>query len=119
MNQSGVLLPLKERTAAAKSADQLNLHGTSVRVRTVATVVTSGASLVVKIQGKDAGGNYYDILTDAAITSASDSTLLVSPWTTAATNERAVDMLPRYWRVVATPADTKAITYAVYYDTDG
>jgi hypothetical protein len=119
MNQSGVLLPLLERTATCVSEDQLNLHGTSVRVRVVATAVTDTPEVTVTIQGKDAGGNYYTILADAAVTSATTSTLLVSPWTTASANAAAVDMLPRVWRIQSAHADTDKITYAVYYDTDG
>ena len=119
MNQSGTLLALEERTATTYSDVMSNYHGTSVRVRVVVTEIEEGGSLTVTIQGKDDGGNFYTILADAAVTEASTSTLLVSPWTTASANVAAVDMLPLHWRIEAAHADDKDITYAVYYDTDG
>ena len=81
------------------------------------TVLTSGASLVAKIQGKDpaGSGNWYDVISSAAKTAVGISTLEISPDLTAAANVVANDHAPHNWRVVVTPADTKSVTYSVSY----
>lgn len=117
-NLSGVLLASAARTTTVSSADQTNYNGHGVRVRIVVSASADTPSVVFSVQGKDAGSNYHPLLDSPAVTGAGTTVLLVAPWTTASANARAVDFLPRTWRVTATHADADSITYAVYYDTD-
>lgn len=114
----GDLLASAARTATATSAEQVNDNDyLALLVVFDITVLTSGASLVLKIQGKDpaGSGNWYDILSSAAKTAVGTSVLEISPNLTAVNNVVSNDNCPRNWRVVVTPADSKSVTYSVSF----
>jgi hypothetical protein len=118
MSFKGDLLPSAARTATATSAEQVNQEDyAGLLVVFDITVLTAGASLVAKIQGKDpaGSGNWYDIISSAAKTAVGTSVLEISPELTAAANVVANDHAPHNWRVVVTPADAKSVTYSVSY----
>jgi hypothetical protein len=89
--------------------------------RLILNVVTSSkassASLVVKIQGKDIAGNYYDLpgAATAAITTNTTTTLIVGPGITASANAAVNVPLPPVWRAVYTISGGTFVT-GVYAD---
>lgn len=93
---------------SAQSADQTNLSGRGVKVAINITVITgTSPTFTVTIQGKDTtSGNYYTILTSAALNATGLTILTVYPGLTAAANVTASDVLPRTWRVTSTVAGT-------------
>lgn len=71
-------------------------------------------SIVAVIEGKDPeSGSFYPILTDAAITTVSRTTLQVGPTITAAANVAANDILPSEYRITVTHGDADSITYSI------
>lgn len=108
-----ILLPSAARTATVTGADQVNLGHRGIHVVINTTAYTADASVTVKIQGKDANGVYYDILSAAAISATGTLTLLVYPGAAASANVSKSDALPAVWRIVATAADSKSVTYSV------
>lgn len=116
MNTSGTLLASAERTAAASSADITNLNGKGLFVHLKTTAGTSGYSVVLKIEGKNEAGVYYTLLEGAAVTGTSDNLYIVAPWAAETANVSTAKMVPKTFRVTVTPADTKSVTYGVYYD---
>lgn len=114
-NGDATLLASAERTATTSSADQTNYNGRGVKVVFDFTVETdAGVSIVVTVEGKDAlSGKYYTLLTSAALVAVGTTVLTIYPGVAAAANVSASDILPRTWRVTATPADAKRATYSV------
>ena len=45
-----------------------------------------------------------------------DNIVSNNTWATEAANVSTAKMVPREFRVTVTPADTKSVTYGVYYD---
>ena len=112
-----ILLPSAERDETTNSPDQVNHCGRGVHVVLNVTATEGSPSITLKVQGKDpASGEYYDILTGAAVTAVSTNVYKVHPHIEAVTNEAAKDILPRTWRVAVaytgTP-DTDKITCSV------
>lgn len=102
------------RTASANGPDITNrfMKGAIIVVDT--TVLTSGASIVYTVQGKDElSGKYYTILASAAITATGTVELYIYPGATIAANLVADHHLPRVWRVIITAADAKSVTASV------
>jgi len=119
LNNAGsfVVLASAARTATVTSDDQVNVDYNGVHISIVVSAVTATPSVVPKIQGKDASGNYYDILVGAAITGTGTTVLRVFPNATDATNLTANDFIPKNWRIVMTHGDTDSITYSVNTNT--
>lgn len=81
------------------------------------SAVTSTPSVVPKIQGMNENtGNWYPILTGAAITATGTVVLRVHPDIEAVSNLAASSGLPNIWRVIMTHGDTDSITYSVDYN---
>jgi len=112
--RSLTILANASRTATVDSPDQQNLCWRGLHVVIVVAGVTDTPSIVVKIQGKHAGGGYYDLLASAAITAAGTYILKVMPWAANVANVSAADLLPATWRVRVEHGDADAIEYAVY-----
>lgn len=117
-NQSGILLASAARTATISSPDQTNYNGRGAHVILAVTAASDSPSIVLKIEGKDAAGNYYTLLEGAAVTGTSTNIYKVMPWIAAVANVSAPDLVPRTWRVTVTHGDTDSITYGVYYALD-
>jgi hypothetical protein len=114
IKQEGVVLASAARTATTTSETQNNDSYNGIQVSVNVSAGTSGFSVVPKIQGYDVGsGAWYDILTGAAITSASRVNLTIFPGAPVTSNVSANGVIPKSWRVVVTPADTKSVTYSV------
>jgi hypothetical protein len=117
-NLQGTLLASAARTETASSPDQTNYNGRGVHVILDVTASADTPSIVLKIEGKDAAGNYYTLLEGAAVTGDSTNVYKVMPWIAAVANVSAADLVPRTWRVTVTHADADSITYGVYYALD-
>jgi hypothetical protein len=113
-NISATLLPSAARTAASvNSADITNSSWKGAHVIITTSAFTSG-TYTPTIQGKDpVTGNYYTILTGAAITGTGTVVLRVYPGITATANVSASDFLPRVWRVNLVGASTPSMTFSV------
>jgi hypothetical protein len=73
----------------------------------VSAMSGSGTSLTVTLQGKDVvSGQYYTVLTSAAITTAGLTVLRIYPGISASANAAANDVLPPVWRVTYAIAGT-------------
>ena len=78
------------------------------------TAISATPSVVPTIDGKDPlSGEFYNILTGAAITTTGTTVLRVHPEIPAAANLTAQDFLPETYRVVMTHGDADSITYTV------
>ena len=115
-NTEGTLLASAARTASIQSADQTNYNGRGLFIHIKVTAVTATPSITVAIEGKNAAGVYFNLLTSAAITGVGDYLLIVAPWAAETANVSTAKMVPRTWRVNVTAADADEITYGVYYN---
>lgn len=114
-NLENTVLPSGSRTTTQTSADIINPNHNSLSVILDVTVPGTG-SVTVSIDGKDpASGKYYNILTGAAVTTATTVRYRVSPSIASVANSIAQDILPRTFRVVVTHNNANAITYSVGY----
>jgi hypothetical protein len=114
-NIQGTLLPLLARTAATvNTSDQQNYLWRCVSVLINVTAFVAG-TYTPTIQGKDpVSGNYYTILTGAAMASAiQQPTLRVCPGITPVANVAVSDILPRTWRVTFAGATGQSMTFSV------
>jgi hypothetical protein len=95
-------------TGTLPSADQQNLGRRGVKVVVDITAISGvGASLTVKIRGRDlVSGKYYDILVSAALAAVATTVLTVYPGAPTSANVSANDVLPATWRIEAVVAGT-------------
>ncbi len=113
-NQQVALLASASRTTTQTSADIINYNGRGLIV--VLSVTTVGAgSLTVSIDGKDANGIYFPILTGTAVILDSVVTYQISPGMVGVANSVANAQLPRTFRIVVTANNANAVTYSVGY----
>lgn len=113
------LLSSAVRTTSTNSADVVkgsNYRGVHVNMQ---VSVISGANTITPIiQGKDAEGNYYDLLQGAATLSTGTNIIKVYPGAVAVPNAIASDGLPDVWRVRISHSSAIApFTYSVNYNT--
>ena len=102
------------RTASPTASTLLNKFNRGVQVIIDVTAVAATPSVVFAVEGKDGvSGEWYALLTSAAITSTGTTVLRVEPGATEAANTVAAAGVPRVWRVTATHADADSITYSV------
>jgi archaellum component FlaF (FlaF/FlaG flagellin family) len=95
-------------------ADQ-GARGVTVYVKT--TAIGTG-SITVTIQGKDViSGDYYTLLTGAAVTTNTTNRYTVFPGATVAANVSANDGLPAIWRILVTANNANPATYTVGWST--
>lgn len=100
-------------SATQNSSDQTNYNGRGVIVVFRMSSIGSNTGLTLTIQGKDAAsGQYYTLLSGAAVTTNSTNVYTVYPGAPATANVSANSPLPRTWRVQVTTSDT---THAVSY----
>lgn len=109
----GALITGTAATTSQNSTDQYNVGSRGVKVVLNVTAAGTG-SVTVAVQGKDgASGQYYTILTGAAVTSNGTTVYTVYPGVTVAANVSASDALPRIWRVTVTANNANPVTYTV------
>lgn len=113
-NNSTVLLATGARTTTQTSSDIINYDGRGLHFSIDVTVIPGG-SITPSIQGKDANGIYYTVLTGTAITTVSTTVLKLGPGITTVANGAASDFLPGTFRLVLTVADATSITYSSAY----
>lgn len=102
------------RAATNNSADQYNAgKGRAMHVIINMTAVPGVATVTFKVQGKDAAGNYYDIITSAAIVAVSQVVLKIGRGFLAAANTVVNDSVPDTWRILATHSAGTNFTYNV------
>jgi hypothetical protein len=119
-NQQVRVLASAARTASINSPDMRNARHQGVRVHINVTAADATPSVVFKIQGKDnLTGDYFDMLSSAAVTAIGDTYLHIYPGIAAAANSALSAVLPSWWRVVATAGDADALTYEVTADLLG
>lgn len=110
------LLPSAARTATQTTADQRN-DGSFLRIRTNVTAVSGSFSIVPKVQRKNPDGTYTDVLTDAAITTVSESVLEIGPGLPVTANASANALVGGPYRVVVTHGTADSGTYSVKAET--
>jgi hypothetical protein len=97
------------------SPDQVNINCRGIVVGVNITVAGGTPTYTVKIQGKDpVSGQYYDLLTSAALASVAFTALTLYPGVTVAANVAVSAPLPSQWRIsVTTGGTTPAITATI------
>lgn len=114
--REGTVFASAAYTTTQNSATFTNDSDRGVVVTIDITAVTSTPSTTFTIQGFDSvSGKFYTILASAAQTGTGTVVLRVYPGLTASANVTASDVLPRYWRVVATHGNANSMTYSVGY----
>lgn len=98
---TGALVTLSDAGTSGASADQINAHGRGLQLGIdIAAISGTGATLTVSIEGKDtASGQYYTMLTSAALTSAGFTWLTLYPSALANADSYVSQVLPRTWRI--------------------
>jgi hypothetical protein len=116
--QSGVIIPsAADRTVATVGATITNRGaGSELLVFVDITVDDESAAVTFLIDGLDpASGDWYNILTSAALADVAKTILRVSTHLTASANLIAKDIVPHTFRVRTTHNDTDEMTYSVGY----
>lgn len=87
--------------ATYNGPDQLNDGPRSgIKVVVDISAVAGGATLTVRIQGKDpVSGKYFTMLTSTALAAQATTVLTIFPGATAAANVTVNDRMPRTWRI--------------------
>jgi len=109
-----VLLASAARTTTQVSADipTYNLKG----ITAIVDVTSAGTgSITLTIDGKDANGIYYNILTGAAIITNSTNVYRLFRGATAALNATVNDILPATIRITITANNANTMTYSASY----
>jgi len=102
------------RTATTDSPDLSNPNWRGGQFILDVTAKGAAPSITVTIQGKDlASGQYYTLLTGAAVTTVSTTVYRVYPGLTAAANSVANDVVPSIFRVHVVHGNSDSITYSV------
>ncbi len=105
----GTLIALSAAGAGTyTSIDQDNFVAKGANVFANITAITgTSPTLTVIIEGKDsASGQYYTILSSAALGATGFTPLTVYPGVTAVANSAASQIVPKYWRVRAVVSGT-------------
>ncbi len=108
-----VVLASAVRAATTVSPDMSSVGSKALHLSINVTAVPGTDTVTPKIQGKDALGNYYDILAGAAISAVTTNpvVLKIGPGITPAANLAVADILPDIWRVVFTHSAASNFTY--------
>lgn len=113
-NKNLEILTSKARTASVDSIDLNSNSFTGLHLIIDVTAVDATPSITPTIQGKDVvSGEYYTLLTGAAITTTGTTILKVFPGSAVASNVSANDFIPAVFRVSLAHADADSITYSV------
>ena len=105
------------RTATTTTDDIVKQTEDAVTFILNVTAVPGVQTLTPKIQGKDALGNYYDILTGTASATTGAVLLKLGPGIGSVANVALGDMLPDVYRVVITHSGGGNFTYTLARNT--
>ena len=109
-----VFLSNDGRSATTTGGDRTGNGFSSVVVVVDITVNTGGlGSITVSIQGKDANGIYYTILSSAALTAVATTAYTVGLGAATTANVSIGAPLPETWRVVVTHNNGNGVYYSV------
>jgi hypothetical protein len=112
--QSQTILPSAARTATIVSGVYSAEEAICTDIVINVTLDPGTASVTPKVEGKDPlSGEFYTILTGAAIAATGITVLRIGKDITAAANVAANAMLPAEYRVTVTAADAESLTYSV------
>lgn len=106
-------LPSTAKTATATYGPYDNVTGRALRVIVKTANPVASPSVVFKIQSVDPFGTATDVLSSAAVATATTTVLEVGPDIAAAANARALAYAPTRWQLVATHADADSIDVAI------
>ena len=112
----GAAVTLSAASASGDSEQLDNLHWRGAQIGVNITAITgTSPSITVIVEGFDAAsGQYYTLLSSAALTATGFTLLTVYPGVTAAANGAAATVLPEVWRIRYTIAGTTpAITETI------
>lgn len=108
-----VVHALAAHTTTQTSSDHNNNNHRGAFFVLVVTSAGTG-SITLSVQGKDpVSGNYFTLLTGAAVTTNSTNLYTVYPGATVAANAAVSIPVPHTWRVVVTANNANTITYSV------
>lgn len=106
----GSLVPALSAVGAGtvNGPDQPNVAGKGINVYINITAITGTTpTLTVTVQGKDpASGQYFNILTSAALNATGFTRLIIYPGITVAANAADSDVLPDTFRITYTVGGT-------------
>lgn len=108
---SCIILPTGARTTTQTSVDISSARKEALHL--VVDVTANAGSITPKIEGKDANGIYYTILTGVALTSTGTTILKVGRGMLGSANYIANDQLPAWFRVTVTANNANSVTYSV------
>lgn len=107
------LLASAARTASINSPNQNNYNASGVIITIDVTAIVTAPSVTFTVKYFDTlSTKWVTLLTSAAITTVSTTTLKIRPGLTAVANLVANDVLPRIWRLEAVHANANSITYS-------
>lgn len=108
-----ILASAARTTTPINSADQTNVNYRGIAVVINVSAFTAG-TYTFSIQGKDSiSGNYYNMLTSAAIGATGVTVLRIYPGMSSVANVANGDFLPRVWRIQAVGASGQSMTFSV------
>lgn len=111
------LLPSEARTATPTAYTLYARGATGLAVVIDVTAIAATPSVVVTIEGYNAGSQTWTtILTSAAIVGTGTTRLVVAPGVATVANVSLNSVIPDTLRVVCTHADADSITYSVDLD---
>lgn len=114
INESLTILGSAVRTATTTSSDIENKHNIGAHVIIDMTVVPGVETVTFALQGLDeTSGEYYTIITSAALVATGTVILKIYPGITTAANLSVSDILPLKFRVVATHSASGNFTYSI------
>ena len=113
-----VILASAVRTGTTTSADIYRTVEHGAHFVFVITAVPGVDTVTPKIQGKDALGNYYDILIGTALVATGTTVLKIYPGIGAVANGASPDILPDVYRVVVTHSAGTSFTYTMTANKD-
>lgn len=108
------ITPFPPLVRAATSSVEMSGNGVSAAHIVInMTAVPGVATVTPTIEGKDALGNYYPILTGPAIAATGITVLRIAPGLLAVANLTANDVLPDTWRINCVHSAGTNFTYSV------
>ena len=114
-NTATVLLASGARTTTQTSSDITTYNAQKLKVQLVTTVIGTG-SITLSVEGKDANGNYYAILTGTAVVTDTTNIYEVGIGVTTTANVAINAILPRTIRIVITANNANSATYSAAYN---
>lgn len=113
MKDSQLIVASAARTATHTATITTPCIGGIIVVHSTAVTATPSVTLTIDAA---VGDTTYNILTGAAITTATTTVYRIHPSLTASANAIAKDVLPQTLKLTFTHADADSITYSAYFE---